>query len=357
MRRCLLLSLAALAFVACEHVTEPKAQTDESLAVRPGTIPAGYELIELGSLGEGPSHAEAINAKGQIVGWSTVSGQTRAFLWQAGVMTDLNLPGKAVAYDISNTGLVTGWHGTGYQLRAFLWKRGLTQDLGALADDCGGFGRAVNNRGQVAGYSEILCGGGHAGGYSEDHSVFWDRLALVDLHTSEEFGRESRAMDINNRGQVVGYLGRGGQAGAAMWEDGQTILLGTPPAAYYPYGRAYGINDRGQIVGGCATAVEPGSHQTHGCLWEKGRALDLGWTGEAVAINNRGQVVGHRKYGEYGAVVWSHGTTTELPTPTGWASYAADINERGQIVGWIESQAPLGSWEPARAVLWQPDYK
>ena len=44
-----------------------------------------YALIDLGTLGGTNSRAYALNARGQVVGESeTVTGQSRAFLWEAG---------------------------------------------------------------------------------------------------------------------------------------------------------------------------------------------------------------------------------------------------------------------------------
>lgn len=88
------------------------------------------EVTAIGKLdGDASSRALGINDIGQVVGWSGVSGNSRAFLWRDGEMMDLNtlLPpnsGWALieAKDINNAGMIAG---TGYrngQLRAFLLK-------------------------------------------------------------------------------------------------------------------------------------------------------------------------------------------------------------------------------------------
>src|SRR5262245_22289433 len=84
-----------------------------------------YVVTDLGTLGGSTAGAEAINNKGQVVGYSSlpgnVSGQTRAFLWTpvvpnsaAGAMQNLGSLGgtSSYAYGINNFGHVTGWAAT-----------------------------------------------------------------------------------------------------------------------------------------------------------------------------------------------------------------------------------------------------
>jgi probable HAF family extracellular repeat protein len=62
-------------------------------------------------LGGGGSSATAINAAGQVVGARhTTEGETHAFLWENGVMTDLGTLGGhySAAYGINPAGEVAG---------------------------------------------------------------------------------------------------------------------------------------------------------------------------------------------------------------------------------------------------------
>ena len=74
-----------------------------------------YSVIDLGTLGGTISHADDINASGQVVGWSArSSGIEHAFLWQNGIMTDLGTLGGSysTANGINDVGQIVGSAGT-----------------------------------------------------------------------------------------------------------------------------------------------------------------------------------------------------------------------------------------------------
>src|SRR5262249_49883434 len=104
---------------------------------------------------------------------------------------------------------------------------------------------------------------------------------------------------------------------------------------------ALAINDRGQIVG---DSYAQALHTTHAVYYSPGGVIDLGTLGglsSANAINSAGQVVG-----ESGTASGNHAFITDLasmqmqdlndliPPGTGWKLFeATDINDAGQIVG------------------------
>lgn len=88
-------------------------------------------MIALGSLGGGWSYPYAVSNDGQVVGWSSLAGETvHAFSWtRHGGMVDLGALGPtSVAMDVSPNGMVVGssWTGVPNEDRAVLWiKMGL----------------------------------------------------------------------------------------------------------------------------------------------------------------------------------------------------------------------------------------
>src|SRR6516164_4201252 len=120
-------------------------------------------MQDLGSLGGKGGTASAINAEGDVIGWSPVlpGGVNRAFLWQDGNMRDLgDLSGgnsASIAIGINNLGQVVGQSGiNGGAPHAFLWtdSDGMI-DLGSLDGnpDSTSEADAINDQGQIIGSS------------------------------------------------------------------------------------------------------------------------------------------------------------------------------------------------------------
>ena len=147
-------------------------------------------------------------------------------------------------------------------------------------------------------------------------------------------GNLSFAVDINNRGQVVGnsnLVPNFGVAHAFLWEDGVMTDLGTLGGSR---SEAIAINDRGQVVGWSSLA---GDTNLHAFLWDDGVMTDLGSlpgtssSSDPAAISRRGTVAGNTntRVGFY----WEDGVMVSVGTLGGPATSVFDLNDRRQVVG------------------------
>jgi probable HAF family extracellular repeat protein len=186
--------------------------------------------------------------------------------------------------------------------RPFLWRGGTmigiegTDDWVAALD--------INERGQVV-------GGGAGGG-----AFLWERGVITPMRSGDDVAYT--AVAINNRGQVVGtfYPSGDGMPHGYLWQRGTLTDLGEI--------QPVDINDRGQIlVSGPQAAI-----------WANGQLTDLGLS-NPVAINNLGWVVGTTVLEDYSlrAVLWRNGTTTQLGTLGGTRDEPTAINDLGQVLG------------------------
>lgn len=211
-------------------------------------------------LGGNLSQAYGINNKGQVVGYSsTTSGQSHAFLWQTGTMTDLGTLGgnfnSSKAYDINNKGQVVGYSSTtSGQPHAFLWQNGTMQDLGLYGtNDCSD-AVAINYWGKVVGRS-FKWGSEYSFYYPyffNFRAIRWNNGTIESLSS---FGGDSQTNGINNKGRIVGSAQTSYSAGsryhAVLWKAGTISDLNSLLAANSGWEliSAEDINNNGQIVG------------------------------------------------------------------------------------------------------------
>lgn len=288
------------------------------------------KVIDLGTVAGGTgSLAIAVNDRGQVVGFSDngvsdpfsmVGGfatQTRAFLWQNGVLKDLGTLGgsDSIASNLNEQGQIAGISYTdsnaspncpwALTTHPFFWENGKMTDVGSLGGTCGAV-NWMNNLGQVVGFSNVT-------GDQSNHAFLWDKEhGLKDLGTLP-----------------------GGNFSGANW-----------------------INDAGEIAG--ASDVSNGGHAV---LWKNGIMIDLGLlpgdcSSEALAINSQGQIVGHSSpdcVNDGNVVLWENGdapvnvNTLVTPASDVTAVYALEINDRGEIAA--HAFTPSGD---QRAVLLIP---
>ena len=234
----------------------------------------------LGTLGGRDSQALGINNAGQVVGWSHtagatpgVSGDEHAFIFQNGIMQDIgtqatsrgtrasniNQSGQVsgwgsasssgtsdngaflytggtfqffaqsgIAWDINNAGQVVGAMGGNDDgsRQAFLFSGGVLQDLGNFSQNINAQAFAINNAGQIVGLSSpsFLSSSG------EQAFVFSAGVMqnLNNLIAANSGWALSRAVDINDAGQIVGNGFKNGQPRAFLLTPTQPLLITEP---------------------------------------------------------------------------------------------------------------------------------
>ncbi len=267
------------------------SETSARAAAFPGqltvTSTTGVRMIDLGVLeGEDPfalSTGYGINQATQVVG---VSGNF-AFLWsrnQGFQQLDIGPQGFAEALDINERGQVTGDRDFDCPDLAmgFIWHRGMWEDLGTLCGpacstcEAGSTGRAVNNKGQIVGWSETAPFVSPDASDWNQHGFLWEDGEMTDLGSLDGW---SEAWGINERGQVVGYTAGPGGPQACMWENGaiQPQLLGFDS---FGWSIAVAINNVGTVVGWSNT--EEGAQ--HAFRWRDGSMEDLGRSRTVIRI-------------------------------------------------------------------------
>jgi probable HAF family extracellular repeat protein len=239
------------------------------------------------------------------------------------------------ANGISNNGTyITGQFRNGSVTHAFSYSAASgAVDLGALGSYSTGL--AINNTGQVAGYTAP----------SEDHAFLYSGGIMMDLGTiAGGTSASSFGYGINNSGQVVGYSNPNTtnyhQYDPFLYSNGTMQDLGLPPGASTSFGAAaYAINDTGEIAG----YYTPDSATTHAFTLIGGVYTDLGTlngtasgtTSSAVCISSTGLVAGSsvRADGSTHAFLYTGGQMVDLGTIASTVSRASSVNSNGDVVG------------------------
>ena len=279
-------------------------------------------ITDLGVLPEGgyESIANAVNSKGQVIGaaLNAISDpnslgtggyptQTRAFLWENGVMQDLGTLGgtDAMPQFINERGQVVGWSYTSsapstcpnfaaLATDSFIWdRRHGMQDLGTLGGTCT-LVSGLNNNGTAV------------GGYVNDDQIqrgfVWKQGTIRDLGGSLG-GDFSSPVGINDHGTIAGWATLAGNASyhAALWRGIDEITdLGVLAGDDCSF--ASGINAKTQIVGSSLSDGCTFDENSNAFLWESGVLYDLNALippGASlhlllpIAINDRGEIAGN----------------------------------------------------------------
>ena len=273
----------------------------------PGTV----SPTDLGVLPNGQySTATAINNAGVIVGNSSFSPNgfqfyVNGYRLNGGVMTALtSLPDRNTSvHDINDAGIAVGGALSDFfePSKAAVWGSDPTNPafLGELIPAGGSQAFALNNNGWIVGEAQIQ----DSAGSFFNHAFAWTPgTGMVDLGTFLTESTYSRAYDVNDLNQIVGYSenGQPGFRRAVLWDLTLGMIdLGTLNPGMAGTSEAHAVNASGQIVGfsGC------GASQPCAVLWQGGHIYDLndlllpfyaGWRLVAATdINAAGEIVGY----------------------------------------------------------------
>jgi probable HAF family extracellular repeat protein len=232
--------------------------------------------------------------------------------------------GGTLAYAVNNHGEIVGYsRTTSGQIRAFHWADGVMTDAGALNPSFPSALYAINDQG-------IGLGTGNGG-----EVALWDDGAWAPI------GRNGTPIALNKFGHVAGTSWNGNGSVAYLYRDG--TFTDIPALVNYGPGfqsNALALNDRGMVVG--AAALDWGV--SHAYTWKDGVMTDLGTFGgthsTATDVNNRGVVVGSASDGAVTRAFYYDGIMRPV-CGLMVESDAQGINDRGAIVGNIGLQGYL----------------
>jgi probable HAF family extracellular repeat protein len=235
--------------------------------------------------GGATSLALAINAGGDVAGQA---GPDSGFWPRGGDFTPLTLPpdatGDAAPAGISDHQVIVGDYFTALGQRCYRWSAAEgAVDLGVMGhgDEC--FASAINDAGQIAGYADIEPGG-------VAHSFRYTNGAFQDLGTLD--GNDTYATGINRQGHVVGWTS---SFTSFLWKEGTMVDLRAGTA--YSSVNVRSINDSDELAGSATDTLG----QPHAVRFADGQLIDLetevdvlrDWQlRKAIAVNNRGEIVG-----------------------------------------------------------------
>ena len=278
------------------------------------------------------------------------------------------------------------WEPDGTVTHGFIWQNGSLTDLGSLPGNNNSAATWISTNGTVVGYSENGQIDPSVPDLPEFSAVTWRDGKITDLGNLPGGGYESSAVSVNSRGEVAGvatnlvpdanslapynsdlwfFVPYGYQTRAFIWtkKSGMQDLgtLGTGTNA-----QAIAINERGEVIGDSYTSSEPGACNAWGqgplatgaFIWDRDHGMvDLGGFGGtctmALGLNNGGQVIGQSNVAGDGyarAFLWQNGSLRDLGGSLGGnGTSAIVINERGDVAG----TASLPGEITIHATLWR----
>ena len=248
-------------------------------------------VVDLGTLGGATSTAAAVNDSGHVVGVSQIAtGQSHAFLWRNGHMTDLGSPpgaGISLATGVNDNGEIVGQLGNAPNglPGGFVWRDGTMRVIGGsgLTQPTG-----VNAAGDICAYFQT------APGADTDAALLVFGHRVIVRH-------DAVANAVNDFGAVAGWFDNGNGPTAYLWHltTGRFVPLGHFPDAPTGATQAFGVNNRRQVAGAADVPDPQSGTVLRAVIWTTDNRPHLlpGFASrdnfaQANDVNNVGQLAG-----------------------------------------------------------------
>lgn len=208
-----------------------------------------WSAVSYAGLGGPYSGLAGMNNERVAVGWANNSQPAlRAAIWIDGGLLDLG-SGEACAINEQNG--VVGFHYMYGPKRACCWELvadiAERTDLPLLSGATSSEALSINSAGEMVGNQSFT------NAYNSRACLWSSTNGMYEAHELESFGgTNSKAYDINTRGQIAGYgQDASGTYCAAIWEQGTAVNLNhlLPDHCEWELILAASINDQGAIVG------------------------------------------------------------------------------------------------------------
>jgi probable HAF family extracellular repeat protein len=281
-----------------------------------------------------------LSSNGDVTGWYSVcETDAGAFYWTGGALTLFDVGEDAIGggLDVNSQIQIVGVKNGPTGHVGFLYENGKTIDIGMLPGSNFAEAHAINESGQIVGESSDVVNGPLG-------AFFWDNGKQFALDLSQ--GPNSIAQDINDAGQVVGWMGQSpistAYAEAFLWENGKTTPLGIPPPGVSSEAKA--ISHNGYVCGVYAYPNPNGGVSIRRAFrWSEGVMTELGilsgyLRSVALDVNNEGIVVGYCSNNlPSHAFIWKYGVMHDLndfiaPELDLELTQGVAINNNGQIL-------------------------
>jgi probable HAF family extracellular repeat protein len=217
-------------------------------------------MVNLGPSIGGRSDLLAINNAGQILGTLALPRTTFVHHLPSG-RTNTALPVDFTGVEINGSGQIAGgistWDGRSPEFHAALLDRGGVHDLGTLGGHTAEV-TGLNNAGWVVGGSDVAGSADDIGIPVRHPFLYRPGVGMTDLGmlASHPLLTYSMALDVNDRGQVVGFQAGHREYGVVpfLYDAASGLvdlndLLDPITGAGWVIQTATGINNRGQITG------------------------------------------------------------------------------------------------------------